>query len=424
MTPMSDVPAPPLVSRGGAASGLFVAALLVLSNGPMFLVQERLLLDRGGFTGPVAEPLLVAVATGAIATVCLREAGFARSRLPRPLLVTSLSVATFVVWCVLSSLWSVNPDLTRPRALLYVGLAALAWLLADLEPRRLGRVVGWFAGLAVIASLVAVTLVSDWAVDRNGDWTGVFNNRNSFAPVCGLAIISLAPMAAVSRGRRRALLVAVCGCAVIGLLGAGSRTAWLAVCSAVGFASMIGWAGLRRRSGRSVVLPFVLVAAGAVSGGGAVARLWGESTFEQRRTMWRFAWEWIGDRPLHGHGWWSVWNTPRFTSLDALLQRGSAHNSFLDVWLGVGLVGFVCYVVIVATALGATIVLLWRRPSLESWFLTAMTTFLVVENLTESFVLLYSYNWVLILAVALRAGSRVRPGSGPRTPERIAAVTG
>lgn len=424
MRPMSDAPASLPVATGGAEIGLLVFALLVLSNGPMFLIQERVFLDRGGFTGPVAEPLLAAVAVGAVVVVCLREAGFARSRLRRPLLITSVAATTFAAWCVLSILWSVNPDLTRPRAMIYVGLAALAWLIADLEPDRLGRVVGWFTGLAVVSSLVTVAVMSDWGIDRSGDWSGVFTNRNSFAPVCGLAIISLVSMGATTRGRPRAVIVAVCTCAVVGLLGAGSRTAWLAVCGSVGFASLFGWAALRRRSRRSIGLPIVVLAAGAAIGLGTVMRLWGESTFEQRRTMWRFAWDWIGNRPLHGHGWWAVWDTPRFTSLDVLLQRGSAHNSFLDVWLGAGLVGFVCYVVIVAVALGSTIALLWRAPSVESWFLAAMAMFLVIENLTESFVLTYSYNWVLILAVALRAGSRARPGSGRLTPERIAAATG
>ena len=60
---------------------------------------------------------------------------------------------------------------------------------------------------------------------------------------------------------------------------------------------------------------------------------------------------------------------------------------------------------------------LWREPGPEAWTWGALVVFLVVENVTESFVLWFSYNWVLLIAAALRFGP------GPRTPHSSAEST-
>jgi O-antigen ligase len=141
-----------------------------------------------------------------------------------------------------------------------------------------------------------------------------------------------------------------------------------------------------------------------------VARLWNETTFVQRRTIWGFVWERIEERPLHGFGWFNVWADPEFISLDRLLARGSAHGSFFEVWLGLGVVGLVPFLVVVALALHGAVTAAWHRPSVDTWAWLALVAFLVIENLTESFVLWFSYNWVLLMAAALRSDfARRRP---------------
>ena len=74
------------------------------------------------------------------------------------------------------------------------------------------------------------------------------------------------------------------------------------------------------------------------------------------------------------------------------------------------------FLVVVALALQGTIAAAWRTPSVASWTWLALVLFLVIENLTESFVLWFSYNWVLLMAAALRAGGGRRPMHERRTP--------
>ena len=95
--------------------------------------------------------------------------------------------------------------------------------------------------------------------------------------------------------------------------------------------------------------------------------LWGEPTFEQRRTIWGLVWDRIAERPLQGFGWFNVWTDADFVSEhDPLLGRGSAHGSFFEVWLGLGLIGVIPFLVIVGLALHGTITAAWRRPSVAS----------------------------------------------------------
>jgi O-antigen ligase len=233
-------------------------------------------------------------------------------------------------------------------------------------------------------------------------------------------------LALEARGGRRLAAGALVLCAALALAGSGSRTAMLAVLIAIGAAVVVVGArvggdryGPRVRGG--------ILAGGFVGAAVAMAVLswlWGEPTFEQRRTIWGLVRDRIAERPLQGFGWFNVWNDADFVSEHYLLGRGSAHGSFFEVWLGLGLVGLIPFVVIIGLALHSTITEAWRRPSISSWTWLALVLFLVIENLTESFVLWFSYNWVLLMAAALRAraGRRSPPERQTSEPSEVVTV--
>jgi O-antigen ligase len=80
--------------------------------------------------------------------------------------------------------------------------------------------------------------------------------------------------------------------------------------------------------------------------------------------------------------------------------------------LGLGVVGLLLWSMVVGIAIAGVVARTWRQPDTEACLWLAVVTFLVVENLTESFVLWFSYNWVLLTTAALRFGSELcrRPG--------------
>ncbi|MEZ5243831.1 MAG: O-antigen ligase family protein [Acidimicrobiales bacterium] len=397
---------------------LVACGVLILTNGPVFLVANRMLEQPRSWEEPFTRAVFMSVAIVAVGAVVLDRFRVDGARLVVPNPVAAVAIVWFLVWMVASSAWSLTPELTRGRSLVYVGLAAFAWIIADLEFAAFRRALALAAGVAVGASLAAVVFSDSIGMDVNDDWRGIYTNRNSLAPVAAIAVIVGVGIVFESRGARRVAAGALVLLAAVVLAGSGSRTAWLALLIAMGAAFVVVGArvggarfGARVRSG---ILAGGVV--GAVIALAVLSRLWGDSTFAQRRTIWSLVRDRIAERPLQGFGWFNVWSDADFVSEHYLLTRGSAHGSFFEVWLGLGLVGLIPFVVIVGLALHGTITDAWRRPSVETWTWLALVSFLVMENLTESFVLWFSYNLVLLMAAALRVGCARRSRPEPRTP--------
>jgi len=394
---------------------LVAGALLVLTNGPVFYIANRVLENGQSWEEPFTRAVFVSVALVAFAAVALDRFRLDGVRLAPQSLVASAAIIGFAGWALLSSLWSLSPEITRGRSLIYVGLAALAWIIADLDFRDFRRALVVASFGAVALSVVAVVLSEAVGTDKNDDWRGVFTNRNSLAPIAGVALITGISLMIDSHGRRRVAVAVIPIVSGVTMLNSGSRTASFAVLVASGAALLVVAAkiggdrfGPRARWG---------CAAAGLAGGAVtmvvIRQLWGEPTFIQRRTIWSFVWDRVAERPLHGFGWFNVWSDPEFISADPLLGRGSAHGSFLEVWLGLGLVGLLPFLVIVGLALYGTVTAAWKRPSIASWTWLALVLFLVIENLTESFVLWFSYNWVLLMVAALKSGVGRRRAAEP-----------
>lgn len=411
------------------------AALLVFTNGPVFFVARNLTADPGGWEGDLIRPAIIAAALLAAATAALdlswrgstgaRHAASPASQalapdtsagpagLAQPHGVAAAAVAVYTTWAVASSAWSVAPGLTLWRSLVYAGLVLLAWVMADMGPDA--RVpLGLMAAAAVGASLLALVAVPNQTFDIRGFWQGVYTNRNSLAPLAALGLLVGLRylLARPSEPAKHAAGAALGVASLTTLIGAGSRTAWLSLVGALAV-SALGWAypRLRQRFGSWAAAGAGLgaVAVGLAGLVAVTAALWQESTFAQRRTIWGLVWDRIADRPLAGHGFFAFWDVPELIADHELLQDGSAHNSAVEVLLGTGLIGLAPFAVIaVAAVLNAGRDLV-RNPGADTWLWAAVVAFALFENAAESFVLWFSYNWVIIMAAALRC-------PGPRRP--------
>ena len=391
----------------------------------------------------------------------------------RPYGPAAAAIAVYTLTAIASAAWSVAPGLTLWRSLTYTGLVLLAWVMADMGTEV--RVpLGLMAAAAVGASLLALAAAPNQAFDIRGYWRGVYITRNSLAPLAALGLLVgirylLArpgaaevpdqpadaemsdeeltatrparaewavkgypsgrfqqtdakepdrPVRWVSWRWRSSYWRAQAAGAALGvvslavLIGAGSRTAWLALVGALAVSALgRAYPSMRYRFGaRAAIGAVVGAAASGVAGLATVtAVLWQEPTFAERREIWGLVWDRIVDRPLAGHGFFAFWDVPELTAAHELLLLGSAHNSALEVLLGTGLIGLAPFAVIAAAAVlnaGRDLV---RNPGADTWLWTAVVAFALFENASESFVLWFSYNWVIVMAAALRT-------PGPRHP--------
>ena len=384
--------------------GLVVAALLVCTNGPVMYLAHHVLHGAALWEDPAVRGIFAAMAGACVLAVVLDSQRVSGRRLGVPSLVGSVSVITFTVVIVASSLWSLDPSLTRARSVIYIGLAALAWIIADLDFARFRRALMVMLASVLGGSLLVVVLSESIGRDQNGDWRGLFLDPNELASLAALGLIVGVPALLGVRGRGRVLPASLGVMGLVLLVGSRSLTASVSLIGAVVCASLVWFASVGRvRFGpRAVHYASAVAALGAVATAVVPAAVWNSSTLALRRAIWESGWDGIVERPIVGYGWFTAWDVGDFIGAGELWATGSAHNSILGVWLGAGLLALVPFVAISATALWGSSQALWRDPSADSWTFFAVVVFLVTVNLTLSYVLLFSYNWVLLMSAALR----------------------
>jgi O-antigen ligase len=120
-----------------------------------------------------------------------------------------------------------------------------------------------------------------------------------------------------------------------------------------------------------------------------------------RSDIWRRVLSLIGQRPLEGWGFTGVW-VPGVKPYEGLVilngeKYYQAHNAFLDIWLQLGLVGLILFVILLTRVFVKT----WRlgvhhSNALYLWPLLLLVTQLV-RGITESRLLIQSAMMMLIL---------------------------
>ncbi len=244
-----------------------------------------------------------------------------------------------------------------------------------------------------------------------GHWTGVFANRNTLGPIAALAGISaIAIIATRTDTTGRTMALGLLALDLLVLIEAGSATAILA---AVGAALTVPvTSGVHRLSsrisGRSAATAAIVVGTivwfATFRLVGPVADALGrDDTLSNRRIVWQYLREATSERRIVGFGYSSFWDDPDKV-YPLYLRTGSiydsAHNSFYEVMVGQGLIGLALLLWITGVAIWRCWSGCWRTGSVRYRWWTAVATFVLIENLTESMITYHSIMWVLLIAAA------------------------
>ncbi len=419
---------PDVERHGGKSSclrdALAVGALVVFTNGPVIYLAWHVLHGTPHPEDPAVRAIFGWTAAISVLAVLLDTQRVSDRRLRRPPRWAAAAVVSFTIVIVASSVWSVDTGVTRARSLIYVGLAALSWIVADLEMTRLRRILLTVCVSVLAGSLLTVLISESIGQNSNGTWQGIFRSPAELAVVAALLLLVIAPVVLRARGGTLILWLMPAVLGVVVLAGTKSLTVLVTLLGAVIAASLL-WAAAAASFGRNVralraMLPTALgalAALGTLATFGALAVLgsgavWNSSPIASRRVIWEAVWDRIAERPVVGHGWFTFWNKPELALADDLSEVDNAHNSLLEVWLGAGLLALVPFVMILVLAIWGSARTLWRNPTADSlsWF--AIVLFLVAMNVAMSFVLWFSFTWVLLMSAALRDH---RPSDMPST---------
>jgi exopolysaccharide production protein ExoQ len=283
----------------------------------------------------------------ALGVYCLWAGGGRSWRLDDPLAVLVLAG---VAWCAASVAWSVDPALTAKRvAALGFCLVGVAGISRQLSARQL-----CVAAATVLTAYCLFGVAAEIALGTFRPWAEEYRFAGTVHPntqgvYCAALCLAAAALAGRGRGHRLPLVLFAVAAAL--LLLTKSRTALAG--AAVGLSVIV----LPRIPRRARVLTGVaaawaasmLLLCGAIAGGVAdratdallLGRTEDTASLSGRVPLWTDLAARASDRLWLGHGYDSFWNAENIEdiSADAGWAICSAHSLYLDVVLGVGLIG-------------------------------------------------------------------------------------
>jgi len=375
-----------------------------------------------------------------IVFVRLKPARFRWYRLPAP-------IYWFLILATLSILWSAYRLESVAGVAAQLATTAIAVVLAFVLSwhellRTLASSMRWLLALSYLFELwvslfVREPLMAWWMEQPAGEthkilfWSrdllfsggpiqGIFGNSVllGFVALIGLILFGIQLRAGLVRPVFGWCWVAV---AALTLLLTRSATIWVALLAVLVVLAFAIWG---RRLGQERRMPLYWTAAALVAAALAtvlfardfVFGLLGKSgDLTGRGETWQKVWELVEQHPWFGWGWvsyWPTWVEP-FKGLDtkAGIAVMSAHNSWLDVWLQLGIIG----VLVFAPIVFLTLQRVWFRavdqplrgpgPALPFatsalWPLLVLTA-LLVQSITESRLLIES-GWLMLIILAVK----------------------
>jgi len=314
-------------------------------------------------------------------------------------------VWALMAWAVLSALWSVAPEITLRRSLAaMLGVLYGVLLAGRYRPEEVLRMLGAALAIVVVASLMAVVAIPEWAImmrpaHHEGAWRGVMAHKNILGRTVGLAIIVFLVLRQEgSPGTKRVWTVWLV--LSLGLLLASrSITSLFAV-----FLTLIAWVyirgGLRLPSllrpalffgGLTVFIPAALAIVAYLEN---ILSIFGKSTtLTGRLPLWNLLLPYAIDRLWLGYGYGAFWasmESPATTVVNLLPWNPThAHNGYLDAWLDVGLLGLVITMFILLRLLwyGVSDVLKRRFVGMSYSITFLFALYLIAINVTYNLIL-------------------------------------
>ncbi|MDR3512798.1 MAG: O-antigen ligase [Caulobacteraceae bacterium] len=329
--------------------------------------------------------------------------------LREPFIVVMLAVAAA------SLFWSVAPDQTS-RRIVAIGLSTLAGVALGSRWRWSQLVEICAVAFAVMAILSLILALAAPSVGRMtelfpGAWRGLWIEKNTFGGLMAFASLNFAA-AALFQPRRSLFWWGMTALAIVML---GLSTSKTSLVSLMLGGSALAFVLLVRRGGATAVAATWLAVVGLTALVAIIALnpdlflglLGKDATLTGRTKIWAAVWRLIQQRPILGYGYGAVWSDDtgwgplQWVVKQAGFKPQHAHNSWLEQWLGLGIVGLGAWTLFYVSTLAKTIWAVFTNRGALLVF-----PFLVVYSmttLTESVALVYNdMRWVLLVAYAIR----------------------
>jgi O-antigen ligase len=334
--------------------------------------------------------------------------------------------------CAISSFWSLNSDITIRRV---VGLAGTMlfglYFASRYTLKEQLKLCAYMLGISGLMCILFVVLIPQYGMGSAGDptaWRGIYPQKNLLGKRFVLSGAIFFFLAMTNRENRWVLWL---GYVTSGLLVLLSKsTTSLANFIIITVAFLIYYRILHLKY--KVMIPavtfistlgiafytFVISEADTILG--SVGK---DTTLTGRAELWPAVLQMVAKRPWLGYGYGAFWENNSESSIviqTVQWNTPNAHNGFLDLWLGLGLVGVLIFIIgFVINLLRAIYLIRWNQRSENLWLLVFLT-YTILSNLTETTLLEQnSLEWILYVSATLSSKLSTH---APAEPERIEAI--
>ena len=323
-------------------------------------------------------------------------------------------IVVAVLWCGLSYLWSIHPDITLRRSVALLMTTVFGLVLASRYSwDELVERLAWVFILTAIISLVlgiGVPRLGQMQEIHQGAWRGAWLEKNSFGTrmAMGLALM----LSAFAMRPDRWFIYVPAGILCFGLvIMSTSKAALLAALVAIfGFFVI--------RIFRKFPILRIPLMYGLVIGAGVLvflimfmpdemfALIGKERTLTGRTDIWHLLITAIKEKPWFGYGYGTFWQDLMGPSywVRFSLEWGvpTAHNGWIETWLSAGFVAVAIFALLYLSTLILALDRLYRGGVENYWIILSTVLFLMI-SLSESTILQQNdLSWVIFVATSAK----------------------
>lgn len=319
-----------------------------------------------------------------------------------------------------STLWSSLPSRTLTDSITLVGSTLFGLYLATRYSlkQQLGLIC-WAFGIGVVLSFPFALLLPAYGKMGGlhaGAWRGVYTHKNGLGATMVSSTMAFMVLA-FQASRRQWLLQGIGWLGVIlslVLLVLSRSTAALInvtlIISAITVLKIVRW---RYRSLiiaiMSLLLFLEITVILLVGNAEAIADVLGKDlTLTGRTVLWSSVWRMIQEQPWLGYGYGAFWDVRSSGSQATQIwlatgwKMNHPHNGFLALWLDVGLVGLVLFLLIFIQGFYRSLMLARSDNSAATFLPVVSLFFLIISNLGETALLeSNSFPWVFFVCLTL-----------------------
>ena len=320
----------------------------------------------------------------------------------------------FVIFVFISFLWSYAPDKTFRFGVYGIGSTTLGLYLGTrYSLKEQLKILAWTFAVSTILSVLFIVALPKYgimAAIHSGAWRGIYIHKNSLGIMSVLATVTFFLQAMAAQRKSWIFWFFLMVSIILTILSKSTSSLLIMLLM---LTLCIGYRILRWRYELLVSTILTILILGIASllfffnfiGTDAFFEAIGKDpTLSSRTEIWRQVWEAIQLKPLLGYGSAAFWDglegPSKYVELAVRAKVAYAHNGFLDILLGIGVIGFSLFLISYLSTAIKSLILLRKTNTAEAFWPLLFLTYLILTNVAEgTLAALDNIFWVLYATI-------------------------